>query len=58
MTTIETAERLGLAPATVRRQVGLGRIAARKVGRDWQVTAREVERYRAETLGRPGPRRS
>lgn len=58
MTTIEAAERLGLAPATVRRQIDLGRIAARKVGRDWQMTAREVERYRSETLGRRGPRRS
>ncbi|MCY7419768.1 MAG: helix-turn-helix domain-containing protein [Chloroflexi bacterium] len=58
MTTIEAAERLGLAPATVRHQIDLGRIAARKVGRDWRVTAREVDRYRSETLGRPGPRRS
>jgi len=58
VTTTEAATKLGLAPATVRRQIGLGRIAARKAGRDWQVTAREVERYRAETLGRLGPRPS
>ena len=56
MTTAEAAARLGLAPATVRRQIEQGRIGARKVGRDWQVTPREVERYRAESLGRPGRR--
>jgi excisionase family DNA binding protein len=54
MTTAEAAESLGIAPTTVRRQIEQGRIAARKVGRDWWVTPREVERYRAESLGRPG----
>lgn len=56
MTTTEAAERLGIAPTTVRRQIEQGRIAARKVGRDWHVTLREVEHYRAESLGRPGRR--
>lgn len=56
MTTAEAAERLGIAPTTVRRQIEQGRIAARKVGRDWHVTKGAVERYRAESLGRPGRR--
>ena len=54
MTTTEVAERLGIASTTVRRQIEQGCIAARKVGRDWHVTPREVERYRARSLGRPG----
>lgn len=56
MTTAEAAGSLSIAAATVRRQIGQGRITARKVGRDWWVTPREVERYRAEHLGRPGRR--
>jgi excisionase family DNA binding protein len=54
VTTAEAAERLGIAPTTVRRQIELGRISAGKVGRDWWVTSREVERYRSDSLGRPG----
>ena len=54
MTTKEAAALLGLSPATVRRQVENGAIAARKVGRDWTITPREVERYRITSLGKPG----
>lgn len=54
MTTTEAAESLGIAATTERRQMEHGRIAAGKVGRDWRVTPREVERYRAKHLGRPG----
>lgn len=56
MTTAEVAELLGITPTTVPRQIEQGRIAARKVGRDWHVTPREVERYRARSLGQPGRR--
>lgn len=49
MTLIEAAAILGLDPATLRQQIANGRLKARKVGRDWHVTAREVERYRAES---------
>jgi hypothetical protein len=50
------AEMLGLDPSTLRRQAGLGRIAAEKIGggRDWYVPAEEVDRYRRENLGRVG----
>lgn len=54
MTLKEAADTLGVAPATLRQQIANGRIKARKVGRDWTVTAREVERYRTASLGRPG----
>jgi excisionase family DNA binding protein len=49
MTLNEAAAILGVQPDTLRRQIHLGKLKARKVGRDWTVTAREVERYRAES---------
>lgn len=52
MTTNDAAERLGLAPGTVRLQIAKGKLRARKVGRDWHVTPAELERYRREHLGR------
>ena len=44
----EAAKLLGLAPSTLRHQVKNGKLAARKVSRDWYVTTQEIERYRAE----------
>jgi excisionase family DNA binding protein len=49
VTLIEAAALLGLEPATLRQQIANGRLKARKVGRDWTVTRREVERYRSES---------
>jgi hypothetical protein len=54
MTLFDAAQSLGLAPATLRRQLANGRLVATKHGRDWTVTPREVERYRRESLGKPG----
>ena len=48
MTLTEAARLLGVAADTLRRQVHLGKLKARKVGRDWHVTPGEVERYRKE----------
>jgi len=48
MTLIEAAAILGVTAATLRQQIARGALKARKVGRDWQVSAREVERYRVE----------
>jgi excisionase family DNA binding protein len=50
-TVTETARSLGLAPATVRVQIKLGKIAARRIGGRYYVFADEVERYRRESLG-------
>ena len=50
MTLIEAAARLGVTAATLRQQIANGRLKARKVGRDWTVSEREVERYRSESL--------
>jgi excisionase family DNA binding protein len=49
MTLIEAAALLGVTAATLRQQIRNGKLRARKVGRDWHVTPREVERYRRES---------
>ncbi len=46
MTLIEAAASLGVTPDTLRQQIGRGRLKATKIGRDWSVAPREVERYR------------
>ena len=48
MSLSEAAKSLGLAPSTLRHQIRNGKIAARKLSRDWYVTPEEVERYRRE----------
>jgi excisionase family DNA binding protein len=45
LTLIEAAARLGVTAATLRQQIANGRLKGRKVGRDWTVSEREVERY-------------
>lgn len=57
MTIKEAAEALGLSAQTIRNQVTAGRLAATKHGRDWWLTPAEVERYRRESLSRPGRHR-
>jgi excisionase family DNA binding protein len=52
VTLTEAGASLGLSPATLRVQIRNGKLRATKTGRDWHVTPREVERYRAESLGR------
>lgn len=49
MTLSEAAALLGVHPDVLRRQVHRGKLRAKKVGRDWHVTPREVERYRKES---------
>lgn len=50
MTLTEAAALLGVTAATLRQQIANGKLRATKHGRDWQVTPREVERYRATSL--------
>ncbi len=47
-TLTQAAKSLGLAPSTLRHQIRLGRLSARKVSRDWYIQDDEVERYRRE----------
>jgi len=49
LTLIQAAERLGVTPDTLRQQIANGRLKARKIGRDWTVSEREVERYKKES---------
>ncbi len=58
MTLVEAADLLGLRTATLRQQIANGRLRAKKVGRDWHISSREVERYERESLGHPGRRKS
>ena len=51
MTLTEAAELLGLDPSSLRHQIANGKLRAKKMGRDWFVTPREVERYRRESKG-------
>ena len=52
MTTAEAAALLGIAPATVRRQIEHGAMRATKRGRDWHIQPAAVEAYRRDSLGR------
>lgn len=54
MTVTEAAERLGLKPRTLQEQIARGRIKATRHGPIWWITEAEVERYRQESLGKPG----
>jgi excisionase family DNA binding protein len=56
MSLATAADELGLSPATLRQQIKGGRLLAIKLGREWLVTAEEVNRYRSHSLGRPGRR--
>ncbi len=55
LTISETAERLGLSVAMVRRYCADGKLVARKIGRDWAVLQRDVEHFAATPRhsGRP-----
>lgn len=48
MTLKEAAEQLGVTPDTLRQAIARGALKAKKLGRDWIVTPKEVERYRRE----------
>lgn len=50
----EAADDLGVTPSAMQAAVRRGTLHAEKFGRDWLVTAGEVERYRAEHLGQRG----
>lgn len=55
LTISETAHRLGLSIAMVRRYCADGKLPAQKIGRDWAVLQRDVEQFAAtpRQIGRP-----
>jgi excisionase family DNA binding protein len=54
----EAASLLGVSHATLRAQVHRDRLKATKVGRDWLVDRREIDRYRREVQGRRASKKS
>ena len=54
LTLVEAASQLGLSASTLRHQVQLGRMHACLFGKTYVITDQELERYRADSLGRPG----
>lgn len=58
VTLAEAGASLGRSPATLRSQIRHGTLTAKKVGNAWTLTPEEVERYRAEQLGRHGKRKA
>lgn len=54
LTVTEAATSLGLARSTVLKQIKNGAIRATRVGPIFVITEKEVERYRAVSLGKPG----
>jgi excisionase family DNA binding protein len=54
LTLTEAADQLGLAASTLRHQVQAGRLRATLIGKTYVVTEGELDRYRAEHLGKPG----
>lgn len=54
LTLAQAADQLGLAASTLRHQAQTGRLKAELYGKTWLVSEAEVERYRAEVMGRVG----
>lgn len=48
MTLKEAAASLGVTPDNLRGAIKRGALRAQKLGRDWFVTPKEVERYRKQ----------
>lgn len=53
MTTAEAADRLGLTVRAVQKMIEVGRLAARKVGRDYLIAPSALENIPKQAAGRP-----
>jgi excisionase family DNA binding protein len=53
-TTQQAADQLGISRQGIIKAIKRGTLKARKVGRDWQISARAIEQYRIDHLGKPG----
>lgn len=54
MSLAEAAESLGVELDSLRNAIHRKTLKAEKIGRNWTVKEKEVERYRAENLGKRG----
>ena len=50
----QAGQRIGRSPHTLRRAAERSTLQATKIGKTWLTTAREVDRYARENMGRPG----
>ena len=48
LTVKDAADFAGYHPDTIRKLIGSGEIQAKKWGRDWQVSRKDLERYKSE----------
>jgi excisionase family DNA binding protein len=53
LTTAEAADRLGLTQRAVQKMIEAGRLAARKVGRDYLISPAALEHIPRQAPGRP-----
>lgn len=53
ITTTEAAEELGVTAGRVRAMIAAGHLPARKIGRDWAIRRRDLDRVRERKTGRP-----
>ncbi len=53
MTTIEAARELGVTDTRIRAMITAGRLAARRVGRDYHITPAALAKVRDRRPGRP-----
>ncbi|MDD4950941.1 MAG: helix-turn-helix domain-containing protein [Desulfovibrionaceae bacterium] len=53
LSTAEFAARIGVTAGRVRRLILDGRLLAKKIGRDWVISEKEIERIRGRKPGRP-----
>lgn len=53
-TLAQAATALGVSPTTLRHQVAAGRLRATLYGRTYLIDRAELERYRRDSVGRPG----
>lgn len=53
LTTKQVAERLGISPRRVRALITTGRLKAKKIGRDYLIDTRQLDKFTPLPPGRP-----
>lgn len=53
MTTTQAAEELGVTPRMVLHLISIGHLKAQKVGRDWQITQKNLDKVVRRGPGQP-----
>ena len=53
LTTKQAAAQLGITPRRVRALITIGRLKAKKIGRDWLIDSRQLDAFTPLPPGRP-----